>query len=61
MTLIVSIDTGTLVGIIGIIVSLGAYFLVTKRNNLKINQKNKTGNNTISNSTVANEKNNQKK
>ncbi|MCT4687511.1 hypothetical protein [Vallitalea sp.] len=47
--------------VIGVILTVIGYFIVTKRNKLKISQKNKKGSNTISNSTFINDNNAPKK
>lgn len=43
--------------IITVVIGVSAFFMVTKRNTLNINQKTKTGNNTMNNNTIGNEVN----
>jgi LPXTG-motif cell wall-anchored protein len=54
-------DESILSIVIGIILAISGFFIVTKRNKLKIIQKNKNGNNTISNSRITNESDTLKK
>ncbi|HYE12060.1 MAG TPA: hypothetical protein VEF53_17965 [Patescibacteria group bacterium] len=43
--------------LITVIIGISAFFVVTKKNSLNINQKTKTGNNTMNNNTISNEVN----
>jgi hypothetical protein len=47
--------------IVTVIIGVSAFFVTTKKNSVKINQKNKKGNATINNNIIGNEINKEKK